>query len=349
MKAALADPRLSRDPAFALPAWHATDRGRPIEDDADLGAHLLTREGDVHWRLRKLVFPAFTARKAQGMRSRVQEIADSLIDDFQSRGHADLIDEFAYPLATMVICEVLGVPVEHYAIFRQWTSNARPDAAAGPDPAGYLCELIAARRAAPSHDVVGVLVAAEAAGEISEAELRSMIFLLLIAGHEGSVALIANGVLALLADGVQRALLRERRCPMESAIEEIVRYDGPMELAAWRFAKEPVEVGGVVIPAGSPVVLALAAAHRDPRRFRDPDQFDITRTGNAHLGFGYGAHHCLGAPLARVEGAVALATLFSRLPDLALSTSVEELERQPSTLVRGLFELNVVFTPRTSR
>lgn len=345
VRAALADHRLSRDPAVALSAWHVTDRGRPIEDGADLGAHLLTREADSHRRLRSLVLPAFTARRAKGMRSRLQEIADSLIDGFEARGHADLIDDYAYPLATTAICEVLGIPVEDRAIFRQWTSNANPDTAVVTDPADYLRELIAAKRVAGSDDVVGVLTEAEAAGDISDVELMSMIFLLLIAGHEGSVALVANGVLALLADDGQRALLHERPDLMEATVEEVLRYDGPMEMAAWRFATEPVEVGGIVIPAGSPVVLALAAAHRDPRRFGDPDRFDITRTDNLHLGFGYGVHYCLGAPLARVEGAIALATLFRRLPDLALSAAPHELERQPSTLVRGLRELNVVFTP----
>lgn len=349
VRAALADPRLSRDPAAALPAWHVTDRGRPIEDGADLGAHLLTREAAEHRRLRKLVHPAFTARRAERMRPRLQEIADSLIDGFAPRGHADLIDDYAYPLAITAICEVLGVPAEDRAIFRQWTSNARPGGETAPDPADYLGELLGAERKAASadaasDDVVSVLTEAAAAGRISEVELRSMIFLLLIAGHEGSVALVANAVLALLADDGQRALLEERPELMESAIEEVLRYDGPMEMAAWRFATEPVEIGGAVIPAGSPVVLALAAAHRDPRRFGDPDRFDITRSDNQHLGFGYGVHYCLGAPLARVEAAVALATLLRRLPDLALRDP-GDLERPPSMLLRGLRELNVVFTP----
>lgn len=344
VRAALADTRLSRDPAAALSAWHVTDRGRPVEDGAGLGAHLLTREPPAHRRLRRLVLPAFTARRAEGMRSRIQEVADALLDGFQARGRADLIADYAYPLATTVICEVLGVPVKDRAIFRQWTSNARPHAGPVPDPADYLRELIDAKRRAPADDVIGVLTRAEETGEISDVELRSMIFLLLIAGHEGSVALVANGVLALVADDGQRAMMRDRPELIGPVVEEVLRYDGPMEMAAWRFATEPVEVGGVVIPAGSPVLLALAAAHRDPRRFGDPDRFDITRTDNAHLGFGYGVHYCLGAPLARVEGAVALATLFRRLPDITL-LAPDELERQPSLLLRGLRELDVVFTP----
>ncbi|GAA3093497.1 cytochrome P450 family protein [Streptosporangium carneum] len=351
-RAALADPLLSRDPRVAGPWWQESDRGRKLEDGAHLGVHLLTREAPDHTRLRRLVSAAFTQRRAKAMRERVQEIADSLIDAVQARGHADLVADFAYPLATTVICEVMGIPTRDRDLFRQWTSNAvvsEPEgngAHAVPprSPDDYLRALVAAKRRAPGDDLVSALVTA---GEdrLSETELLSMLFLLLIAGHEGMVGLIANATLALLENPDQLLLLRDRPDLWSSAVEEVLRYDGPMELAAWRFTAGPVTIGGTPIPAGEPVVISLAAAHRDPDRFDEPDRLDVTRSDNPHLGFGHGLHYCLGAPLARLEGGIAMETLFRRLPDLSLAVSAERLHRQPSFVLRGLYDLPVTFTP----
>ncbi|GAB2826670.1 cytochrome P450 [Actinocorallia aurea] len=346
VRAALTDPRLSREPGRALAAWHEADRGRPLEDESDLGEHLLTTEAPVHTRLRRLVSDAFSVRRAAAARPRVQALADSLVDGFAHRGEADLIADFAYPLAIGVIGEILGIPERDGWIFRQWTSNAvRPGPADVPEPGPYLRALIAAKRREPGDDFISRLVAAEREGALTGVELASMIFLLLLAGHEGSVALVGNGVLALLLDDVQRGLLLRRPDLVVAAVEEVLRFDGPMELAAWRFATEPLTLGGVRIEAGDPVVLALAAAHRDPVRYPAPDRFDLTREDLTHLGFGYGAHYCVGAPLARVEGAVALETLFRRLPDLALTRPAADLPRQASQIIRGLRELPVRFTP----
>jgi cytochrome P450 len=355
-RAALADQRLSRDPRAAGPAWREVDRGRPLEDGSGLGVHLLTREPPDHTRLRQLVSHAFTARQTEALRMRVEEIAHSLIDEFASQGAAEIIAELAYPLPINVVCEVLGIPVSDHGYFRQWTSNAvsaRPRQGRGcpadiPGPDEYLRTLIAAKRRDPGDDLVSHLVAANDDGRLTETELASMIFLLLIAGHENTAGLIGNGVVALLSSPAQLALLRERPGLTGAAVEEILRYDGPTELAAWRFTTEPVTIGGVVIPAGEPVLIALAAAHRDPERFSEPDRFDISRTDNAHLGFGYGLHYCLGASLARMEATVALGALFQRLPDLTLATPAPRLRRQPSSVVRGLHELPVTFTPVSS-
>ncbi|MGW4638174.1 cytochrome P450 family protein [Sphaerisporangium sp. NPDC004334] len=348
-RAALGDPRLSRDPRIAGPSWQESDRGRQLEDGAELGAHLLTREAPDHVRLRRLVSQAFTARQAKSMRARVQEIADALIDDFEGRGSAEVITDFAYPLAITVICEVLGIPSEGHGIFRQWTSNAvtphTGEAPAYEDPSDYLRSLVAAKQSAPGGDLISVLVAAGQEGQLSETELLSMIFLLLIAGHEGTVGLIGNATLTLLDDADRLAFLRARPELWDSAVEEFLRYDGPMELAAWRFTTEPVTIGGTLIPAGEPVVIALAAAHRDPAKFPQPDRFDVTRPDIPHLGFGHGVHYCLGAPLARVEARVALETLFRRLPDMVLADPTAPLRRQPSFVIRGLHELPVSFTP----
>ncbi|WP_207934595.1 cytochrome P450 [Actinomadura sp. KC06] len=283
----------------------------------------------------------------------MQQVTDSLIDAFAARGEAEIIAEFAYPLPITVICEVLGIPAADRSLFRQWTSNAvsvEPGDVDGrlsgtPSPGEYLRALVTTKRRAPEDDLISVLVEHEKQGGLSEPELVSMIFLLLIAGHENTAALIGNGIVALLDNPGQLTLLQERPELAAATVEEVLRYDGPMELAAWRFTTEPVEIGGTRIPPGEPVLIALAAAHHDPARFPEPDRFDLSRSDNPHLGFGYGLHHCLGAPLGRLEGEVALATLFSRLPDLALAMPAERLPRQPSSIVRGLHELPVVFTP----
>ncbi|WP_219825765.1 cytochrome P450 family protein [Nonomuraea typhae] len=341
-RAALCDPRLSRDPRLAGPAWRQADRGRPLEDGAGLGTHLLTLEPPDHTRLRRLVSGAFTARRTEAMRDRLGELAGSLIDAFAGRGHAELVGDFGYPLAATVMCEVMGIPVADRDHFRQWTSNATP--ADAPSPGEYLRGVVAAKRAEPGDDVISALVAAERAGQLSETELLSMAFLLVIAGHENTVGLIANGVLALTAHPEQLAALRADPGLIEGAVEEVLRHDGPMELAAWRFATEPVTIGGVTIPAGEPVVIALAAAHHDPDRFTDPDRFDITRPdADQHLGFGHGLHHCLGAPLGRLEAVAGLGALVRRLPGLAVAVPVDQLRRQPSSIVRGLYELPVTF------
>jgi len=302
--------------------------------------------------LRRLVSAAFTVRRTEAMRERMQQIADALIDAFDERGEAEIIAEFAYPLPVTVICELLGVPAEDRSLFRQWTSNAvatEPEDTDGrlndaQPPGEYLRELVAAKRHAPGDDLISALIADQDHGWLSETELLSMLFLLLIAGHENTTGLIGNGLIALLSNPEQLALLRKRPDLAHAAVEEVLRYDGPMELAAWRFTTEPVEIGGTLIPPGEPVLIALAAAHRDPDRFSEPDRLNLARSDVAHLGFGYGLHHCLGAPLGRLEGVVALRTLVQRLPDLALAVPPGRLLRQPSSIVRALHELPVTFT-----
>lgn len=346
---ALADPRFSRDPRLAGPQWQEADRGRALEDGSALGVHLLTRDAPDHTRLRRLVSSAFTPRRTESWRPRVQWIADSLVDGFQARGSAELIGEYAYPLAITVICELLGLPLEDRDYFRQWTSNAvSPGPEDVPPARDYLGEVVAARRRVPGDDLISVLIAAAEEEKLSETELLSMVFLLLLAGHEGTVGLIGNAIVSLLDNPEQLALLRRRPELLDSAVDELLRYDGPMELAAWRFATEPVTFGGTDIPAGAPVVISLAGAHRDPARFTEPDRLSITRTDNPHLAFGHGAHYCLGAQLARLEGAIALATLFRRLPDLRLTVPAHEVRRQPSFVMRSLYELPADFTPTRS-
>jgi len=341
-RAALADPRLSRDPRNAAPAWRADDRGRRLEDESALGTHLLTLDPPDHGRLRRLVLDAFSARAVQALEDRIQAIAGALLDRFQDRGSAEIIGEYAYPLAAAVIGGILGVPEEDHHLFRQWTSNAVPGAGPVPSPGAYIDDLLATKRRFPGDDLTSTLIAG---GGLSETELRSVIFLLLLAGHEGNVALVGNALLALLHHPDQLALLRSRPDLLAPAVEEVLRWDGPMELAAWRFPTEPVEYAGVSIPAGAPVVISLAAAHRDPSAFADSDQFRIDRADNPHLGFGRGLHYCVGARLGRLQGRIAIATLIDRLPGLAPAMPVAQLPRQPSFVIRGLRTLPVTFAP----
>ncbi|QXJ26679.1 cytochrome P450 [Actinomadura graeca] len=340
-RAALADPRLSRDPRAAAPAWRTDDRDRGLEDGSALATHLLTLEPPDHTRLRRSVTGAFSAERVERMRDRIQEIAGSLVDGFQDRGSAEIIADYAFPLAISVIGEILGVPAEDHRYFRQWTSNALPDGPPVPRPDVYLKELIAAKRRNPGDDLISELIQED----LGETELLSMVFLLALAGHEGNVALVANAVLALLRHPDQLSLLRSRPELLDPAIEEVLRWDGPMELAAWRFPTEPVTIGGTVIGAGEPVVISLAAAHRDPGRFTAPDEFRIDRADTSHLAFGRGVHYCLGARLARVEGRIAVGTLLDRLPGLALAAPADQIRRQPSFVIRGVHSLPVVFSP----
>lgn len=348
---------MSKDPRRAPRDWQEAGRGRPLEDRSGLGTHLLTTDPPEHTRLRRLVSSAFTQRRVGALRERVQEVADRLIDGIEARGDAELIADFAFPLPITALGILLGVPMTRQDDFRQWSADvvsSDPGADDGRPAAlrnlgDYLNELIATKRRAPRDDLISALIAAsDDEGALTEIELLSMLFLLLIAGHESTMNFIGNGALALLRHPDQLSMLRARPELLESAVEEILRYEGPVKTATWRFPTESIQVGDAVIDAGEPVLIALADADRDPARFTDPDRFDITRTDNPHLAFGHGIHYCLGAAFARMEGAIALKTLFQRLPDLALAADDEQLRWRHSLTMRGLHRLPVTFTRRTA-
>lgn len=359
VRALLSDPRMSKDPRNAPLDWQAAGKGRPLEDRTGLGTHLLTTDALEHSRLRRLVSTAFTARRIENLRAQVQEITDGLLDGIVPNGRVELLGEFAFPLAITVICELLGVPRSDQDVFRQWTkdfrkwtNNAGADQAgqegARPvglrDLLGYLTELVAKRRTEPADGLVDALIAARYDDEhLDQTELLSMMSLLLVGGFETTVNLVGNGTLALLRHPDQLALLRERPDLLDSALEEMLRYDGSFETATWRFPLEPIEVAGTRIEKGHPVLLSLAAADRDPAKFKDPDRFDVTRAENGHVAFGRGAHFCLGAPLARLEGRIAFEGLLRRLPNLALAVPPSELRWMRSLTIRGLEALPVTF------
>ncbi len=319
---------------------------RPQRDMNDLYYFLyhnmLSVDGDDHARLRTLVSKAFTNRHVQALAPRIQQIADDLIDAFPKAGTVDLVDDYAFPLPIIVIAELLGIPAADREQFRVW-SNAFIGDAIGGDYVQqmmafvqYIGEVVADRRANPQDDLISALTQAEEAGDrLATPELYSMIALLIVAGHETTVNLIANGILALLQNPAQMTQLREHPDLIEPAIEEFLRYDGPVERATQRYAAEDVEIAGQQIRRGSTVVVVLGAANHDPVQFDRADHLDITRQNNKHMGFGYGVHYCVGAPLARLEGRIAVNTLLRRVGELQLVGSVEELPQRDNNVVRG--------------
>jgi cytochrome P450 len=357
-RVALADARLSKNPVNHSAQAHRAGRvGIPGERSADLMTHLLNIDPPDHTRLRRLVSKAFTPRRVALFEPRVRELTDRLIDGFAGRGEADLIHEFAFPLPIYAICDLLGVPAEDQDDFRDWAGmmirhGNGPRGGVGravKKMRGYLAELIHRKRADLGDDLISDLIRASDHGEhLTENEAAAMAFILLFAGFETTVNLIGNGLYALLTHPEQRAQLqasldRGETDLLATAVEELLRFDGPVELATWRFATSPITLGGQDIAVGDPVLVVLAAADRDPSRFDRPDLLDLTRSDNPHLGFGLGIHYCIGAPLARLEAQYALAALLRRLPDLRLAADPADLRWRGGLIMRGLRQLPVRF------
>jgi cytochrome P450 len=340
---ALNDPRLSK----AAPGPRAGVT--PDDTRAAVFRHMLATDPPDHTRLRRLVAAAFTARRIEALRPRIQQISDDLLDGMSGHERADLIDAYAFPLPIQVICELLGLPDEDRDTFRAWTNvivggQAYHDRLPGAmrDLVAYTRKLLAERRESPGEDLLSGLVAArDEEDRLSEDELTSMVFLLLIAGHETTVNLIGNGTMLLLADRARWERLEGDRSLLPGAIEEFLRFEGPVAYATSRFTTEQIEIGGQHLPAGVPVVVGLSSANRDAARFPDGDEFDLGREQNPHLAFGHGIHYCLGAPLARLEAQIAFTGLLDRFPGMRLDAKVEELRWRPGMLLRGLFELPV--------
>ena len=314
--------------------------------------HMLNRDGDDHRRLRRLVTKAFTPKMVEQLRPRIQTIADQLLNVVEPRGTMDLSAEYAFPLPITVIAELLGVPIADQDRFKAWS-----EAVITPVPQGdegffeqmgafvaYLAEFFAARRAQPADDLVSALLAARDEDDaLSEEEVFGTVVLLMVAGHETTVGLIGNAVLNLLQHPDQLALVRGNASLISGAVEEILRYEGPVERTLNRWAATDVELGGHMIRRGELVIAILGAADRDPQRFEDPDRLDVCRHDTRHLAFGRGSHFCLGAPLARLETEIALETLLRRLPGLRLAVRREELEWRATPGFRRVVELPVAW------
>ncbi|KJS61550.1 cytochrome P450 [Streptomyces rubellomurinus] len=351
VRQALADPRLALDKAHAAPGNY---RGFALPPALD--ANLLNMDPPDHTRIRRLVSRAFTPRRITALHAPIERVAEQLLDRIEPLGRADLIADYAAPLPITVICDLLGVPEDARQDFRAWT-----DALIAPDPTrpeqaraavkamlGFFTGLIERKRTEPGDDLLSDLIAVrdeQDAGDrpdrLSEDELTSLAFLILFAGYENTVHLIGNAVLALLTHAEQLAALRAEPGLIDGAVEEFARFDGPAPLAIRRFAREDLAIGGVTVPKGETVLLALASANRDPEQFTDPDRLDLRRRENGHLALGHGIHYCLGAPLARMETALALTALLRRFPALALDVPAERLRHRPTLRARGLLELPV--------
>ncbi|WP_369200082.1 cytochrome P450 [Streptomyces sp. PU-14G] len=352
ISAALADTRLSKDSARLRAI---IDRASAARLDASsvgesVATDMLNSDPPEHTRLRKLVVKGFSARRIERLRPLVQQITDELLDALASRGTdgtVDFVEVFASALPLTVICELLGIPPADQRSFRAWSTvivgSSSPDELRRATTAlgGYLVQMMAAKRSAPADDLLSDLVEASDGGDrLSPLELVSMASLLLIAGHETTVNLLGSALLALLQHPDQFAKLRARPELLDPAVEEVLRYNSPAPVTTWRYAAEPMTIGGTPIATNDIVLLALGAANHDGR-FTDPDAFDIERQTTGHISFGHGAHFCLGAALARMEARVALGRLVERFPDIALAVPAEELRWRPSVVMHGLTGLPV--------
>jgi cytochrome P450 len=319
---------------------------------------MLFKDGTDHERLRNLVSKAFTPRMIEGLRGRVQELTDELLDTVEPAGHMDVIADLAYPLPVTVICELLRIPAADRAKFRVWTAKLARSLDPSTSPAEeeeilragdeaaaafgeYFADVIARRRRDPGEDLLSALIGAEERGDtLSTHELMATCVLLLVAGHETTTNLIGNGMFALLCNPTELEKLRRDPSPdlMRTAVEELLRYEPPV-VATLRIALEDIPFAGSVIPAGHDVFVVIAAANRDPARFPYPDRLDVTRIDNRHLSFSGGPHFCLGAPLARLEGQIAISTLLRRFSGLRLES--EEPQWRDTITLRSLKALPV--------
>ncbi|QBD75392.1 cytochrome P450 [Ktedonosporobacter rubrisoli] len=349
---------LLKDPRLVCDRRNASAQG--VEQPAYGGPlalfsqNMLGTDPPDHTRLRTLVSKAFTPRMIERLRPRIQQITDELLDAVQDQGHMDLIADFAYPLPITVISEMLGIPSADRQRFRTWTQDllaflAAPEKmaegmAAAETFIAYIKALLGDKRAHPANDLTSDLVRVKEQGDsLSEQELVSMIFLLILGGHETTVNLLGNGVLTLLQHPEQLRLLQHNPDVLNPAVEELLRYTAPVSFTGTRWAREDIPLYGQVIRQGDVVRLSLCAADTDPQQFTDPQTLDITRSVNRHLAFSKGIHVCLGAPLARLEGQIAIGTLFQRFPHLHLANEQEPLSWNPVPYLRGLQRLAVAF------
>ncbi len=312
---------------------------------------MLDLDGSDHTRLRALVHRAFTPRMIEQMRDQIQVLTDELLDAAERKGGMDVIADFARPLPLTMIGRILGVPTRDNKEFQRWTKTF---ISAGTNRnifvliptimrfMGYLKKLIKERQAHPRDDLITALVQAkEGSDQLSEDEVLAMTFLLLIAGHETTVNLIGSGTLALLEHPDQLVKLRGEPELIKPAIEELLRFVCPVEMATERYAREDITVAGTLIPRGELVLAVIGSANRDVHYFDNPDALDVTRENNKHLAFGQGVHYCLGAPLARLEGQIAISTLVQRMPTMRLGVAPDKLRWRGAFILRGLEALPV--------
>ena len=342
------DPLNAQDPEQRAEAPWVPGFLKPLE------RNMLDVDEPDHRRLRTLVSKAFTPRLIERLRGRIEAICQELLDAMERKGRAELVSDYALPLPATVIAELLGIPAGDHRKFHRW-SNRIVSISSGRDvwralPAAlafvrYLRRMTELRRVSPEDDLISALVQAEEAGDrLSQDELLAMSFLLLVAGHETTVNLIASGTLALIEHPEQLENLKADPQLIKSAVEELLRYTSPVEIATERYAREDLEVSKTEVPRGELVLAVLGSANRDEQYFEDPDALDLARHPNKHLAFGRGGvHHCLGAPLARMEGQIAITALLRRFPDMNLPVTSESMRWRRGLFLRGLGRLPLEF------
>jgi len=341
-EAVLKDKRFIKDMRTAFPD-EMTDENLP-----PMARSMLFVDPPDHHRLRSLVQSGFTPKRIEKLRERIEEIAREQATLMRSKETVDFIKAYAFPIPIRVICELIGIPSEDQLDFQRW-SNALVDVndnshydEANMEFMSYLEKLIKQKRVSPEEDLISYLIQVEEGGDVlTVSELYGVIMLLIVAGHETTVNLIANGLLALLTHPEQLTLLKADPSLVAQAIEELLRFNGPVEFSTDRWAKESFTFMGQQVEKGDHVIVSLASADHDPEVFANPGTLDITREKSSHLAFGKGIHYCLGAPLARLEGEIAIQVLLEEYPNLTLAAELSELEWRQSLIIRGLKQLPV--------
>jgi cytochrome P450 len=339
---ALNDPRLAKAPTASILPPEMVKPG--------LSKHMLNGDAPEHTRLRKLVSMAFTPRRMEALRPRVQEISNELIAAMEGKEVVDLIDDYAFPLPFQVICELIGVPMVDRDSFREWSNILIDQFAAGSDRAiqaaesmvTYVQDLVERKRSDPDDALLTALINASDEGDrLDQDELTSMVFLLLVAGHETTVNLIGNAMYLLLGKPDLASQLRANPGQIPGAIEEVLRYESPVKTSTMRISVAPVEMGDVTIPPGQVVFISLLSANRDEKSFSSPDEMDVFRKESQHLAFGHGIHFCLGAPLARIEAQIALTDLLTAFPNMSADSDLAAASWRPGLIMRGVEHLPV--------
>jgi cytochrome P450 len=356
----LSDPRVSKD-GRRMNEMFARHSGIPVEEgesanvgfDNELSWHMLNSDPPRHTRLRSLVSKAFTLRRMDAFRPRIEEITGELLDTFAGRDDIDLVSEYAAPLPIIVICDLLGIPFADRDSFRRWAVEL---VGAGQDPEvvenasknviEYARASIAEKKQHPGDDMISALLEGREDDRLTDDELVAMIFLFTVAGHITSQHTLSNGIFSLLTHPDQLAKLRSDMSIMPRAIDELMRYDGGVGVATFRFTREEVEVGDQVIPPDQILALSITSAHRDDNKYPDANTLDLERRPLGVLGFGHGTHFCIGQPLAKIQTEVGLTELFNRYPHLRLTVDDPRVLRwENSTLLRGLITLPVSVNP----
>lgn len=350
VRALLMDPRLSTNAENTTEeVRNAILAGQPEERVNLIGRNLLTVDPPDHTRMRRIVSRALSAHRLAAMEEPVRRLADDLLDQLVGRQEADLLADYAVPLAVTVACTLIGLPESAHPQFCEWgRAQVRSDldSAESFDQVSdamlaYFLPHINSRLADPRDDLVSVLAVARLDGLLDDYELVSIVYQLFFAGHETTASFLVNAVRRLLEQPAVRALLTSAPQTLDAVVEELLRLEGSVKIPSWRFATAAIEIGGVVIQPGDPVLAVLSAANRDEAQMEDPDAFRLDRGGHQHLAFGHGIHHCLGAPLGRIVARVGISRLFSRFPELALACPVDELKWRVNLLIRGVNRLPV--------